>query len=101
MVMWASLVTQTVKNMPAMQETQVRPLRQEDPMEKGLETYSGILAWRIPWALSPVVAMGLQRGLSKLTHNGNVFYSFGPDHLLINLLFYSCMRSISIRCIYL
>ena len=38
MVIWASLVTQTVKNTPAMQETQVRPLGQEDPMEKGIET---------------------------------------------------------------
>ena len=63
MVIWASLVTQTVKNMPATQETQVRPLGQEDPMEKGIETYSGILVWRIPWTVSPgeLQSIGLQR----------------------------------------
>ena len=43
-----SLVAQTVKNLPAMQETQVRSLGQEDPLEKGMATHSSILAWRIP-----------------------------------------------------
>ena len=43
------LVTQTVKNLPAEQETWVRPLGQEDPLEKGMATQSSILAWRIPW----------------------------------------------------
>ena len=46
-----SLVAQTVKNLPAMQETQVQPLGQEDPLEKGLTTHSSILAWRIPWTV--------------------------------------------------
>ena len=45
----ASLVAQTVENLPAMQETQVQFLNQEDPLEKGMATYSSILAWRIPW----------------------------------------------------
>ena len=45
----ASLVAQTVKNLPAMQETQVRSLGPEDPLEKGMATHSSILAWRIPW----------------------------------------------------
>ena len=45
----ASLVIQTVKNLPAMQETWVRSLGQEDPLEKGMATHSSILAWRIPW----------------------------------------------------
>ena len=45
----ASLVTQTVKNLPAMWETQVQPLDQEDPLEKGMAIHSSILAWRIPW----------------------------------------------------
>ena len=44
-----SLVAQTVKNLPAMWETQVWYLGQEDPLEKGMATYSSILAWRIPW----------------------------------------------------
>ena len=41
-------MTQTVKNLPAMQETRVRSLGQEDPLEKGMATHSSILAWRIP-----------------------------------------------------
>ena len=44
---WASLMAQTIKNLPAMQETQVRSLGQEDPLERGMATYSSIVAWRI------------------------------------------------------
>ena len=44
----ASLIAQTVKNLPTMQETWVRSLGQEDPLEKGLATHSSLLAWRIP-----------------------------------------------------
>ena len=44
----ASLVAQMVKNLPAIWETQVRSLCQEDPLEKGLATHSSFLAWRIP-----------------------------------------------------
>ena len=44
----ASLVAQTVKNLPAMQETSVQFLGQEDPLEEGMATHSSILAWRIP-----------------------------------------------------
>ena len=46
-------MTEMVKNLPAMQETQVRSLGQEDPQEKGLATHSSILAWRIPWTEGP------------------------------------------------
>ena len=42
-----------VKNLPAMQETWVQPLGQEGPLEKGLETRSGILDWKIPWTEEP------------------------------------------------
>ena len=45
---WASLVAQLVKNPPAMQETWVRYLGWEDPLEKEMATHSSILAWRIP-----------------------------------------------------
>ena len=44
-----SLVTQTVKSLPAVWETQVQSLGQEDPLEKEMATHSSILAWRIPW----------------------------------------------------
>ena len=42
-------MAQTVKNLPAVQETQVRSLGGEDPLEKGTAAHSSILAWRIPW----------------------------------------------------
>ena len=48
-----SLVAQIVKNLPGMQETPVRSLGQEDPLEKGMATHSSILAWRIPWIEEP------------------------------------------------
>ena len=43
------MVVQTVKNPPAMQETQVQSLGREDPLQKGMVTHSSVLAWRIPW----------------------------------------------------
>ena len=48
-LLWVSLVTQKVKNMPAMQETWVQSLGWEDPLQKGMATHSRILAWEIPW----------------------------------------------------
>ena len=51
--MWASLVVQMVKHLPAMQETQVRSLGQEDPLEKEMATHSSTLAWKIPWTKEP------------------------------------------------
>ena len=50
-------MAQTVKNLPAMQKTQVRSLDQENPLEKGVAIHSSILAWRIPRTDKPV---GLQ-----------------------------------------
>ena len=49
----ASLVAQMVKNLPAMQETQVQSLGPEDLLEKGMATHPSILAWRIPWTEEP------------------------------------------------
>ena len=46
-------MAQTVKNLSAMQETQVQSLGQEDPLEKEMATHSSILAWRIPWTEEP------------------------------------------------
>ena len=59
----ASLMSQRVKNLPEMQETQVQPLGQEDPREKKMATHSSILAWRIPWTEEPggLQSMGSQR----------------------------------------
>ena len=50
---YASLVAQSIKNLPAGQETRVRSLGQEDPLEKEMATYSSILAWKIPWTEEP------------------------------------------------
>ena len=60
--MYASLVAQLVKNLPAVQETQVWFLGGEDPLEKEMATHSSILAWRIPWTEEPgrLQTMGLQ-----------------------------------------
>ena len=63
---WAPLVAQMVKNPPAMRETWVRSLGREDPLEEGMATHSGILAWRIPTDREPggpwtEESMGLQR----------------------------------------
>ena len=51
--MGASLVTQSVKNPTAVQETWVQFLGQENPLEKGMATLSSILAWKIPWTEEP------------------------------------------------
>ena len=48
-----SCLAQTVKNLPAMQETWIRFLGLEDPLEKGMSTHSSLLAWRIPWTEGP------------------------------------------------
>ena len=58
----AALVTQTVKNLPATQETWVQFLGREDPLEKEMATHSSILTWRIPWTEEPG---GLQSMLSQ------------------------------------
>ena len=50
----ASLVSQTVKNPPAMWETWVPSLVWEDPLEKGMATHSSILTWRMPWTIQSV-----------------------------------------------
>ena len=62
-LLWASLVVQLVKNLPAVQETRVLSLGWEDPLEKEMATYSSILAWRISWTeeLGGLQSMGLQR----------------------------------------
>ena len=59
----ASLVAKLIKNLPAMQETQVQSLGHEDPLEKGMVTHSSILAWRIPGTEEPgrLQSMGSQR----------------------------------------
>ena len=56
-------MAQRLKHLPAMWETWIRSLGQEDPLEKEMSTHSSILAWRIPWAEEPggLQSMGSQR----------------------------------------
>ena len=69
----AFLVAEMIKNLPAVQETQVQSLGWEDPLEKGMATHSGILAWRISWTEGPsgLQSMGSQKESNmteRLTH---------------------------------
>ena len=56
-------MAQTVKNLPAKQETRVQSLGQEDPLEKEMATHSGIPAWEMPWTEEPggLQSMGMQK----------------------------------------
>ena len=82
----ASLVAQKVKNPPAMQQTWVRSLGQEDPLEKGMAVHSSILALRIPWteARGGLQSMGSQR----------IGHDWLSLSLLLLLLLYSTRRLI-------
>ena len=73
---WVSLVAQMVKNLPATQETKIRSLGWEDPLEERMSTHSSILAWRIPWTEEPgrLQSMELQRvgpNWSDLAHTAH------------------------------
>ena len=67
-----------VKNLPAMQETQVWSLGWEDPLEKGMATHSSILAWRIPWIEEPggLQSMGSQRVRHDWVTNAHTKYKY-------------------------
>ena len=64
---WALLVTQTVNNLPAMQETWVQSQGWEDPLEKGKAIHPSILAWRIPWTEEPGRLQSMGRRESDMT----------------------------------
>ena len=89
-------MAQMVKNLPAMQKTQVQCLGQEDPLDKGMTTQSSILAWRIPWTEEPgrLQSMGgkesekIERLTLSLFHNELVpgtSVSRGLSHLMRHL----------------
>jgi len=64
----SSLSGLAVKNLPAMQETWVQSLGQEDPLEKEMATHSSIFAWRIPWSEEPskLQSVGSQKSQTRL-----------------------------------
>ena len=67
-----------VKNLPVMQETRVRILGWEDPLEKEMTTYSSVLSWRIPWAKEPgrLQSTGLQEldTTQQLNHHQDIYW---------------------------
>ena len=66
-ILWQLKIAQTVKNLPAMQDTGVRSLDWEDPLEKAKATYSSILAWKSPWTAE---TDGLQSvGSQRIKHD--------------------------------
>ena len=64
----ASLVAQTVKHLPAMRETWVRPLGWEYPLEKKMATHSSTLAWKIPWTEEPCRLHGIAKSWTRLSN---------------------------------
>ena len=78
-VFWgASLVSQTVKNMPAMRETWVWFPDWEDPLEKGMATHSSILAWKISWIEEPGRLQSM--GSHRVEHNWATKYTYTHAH---------------------
>ena len=87
-------MAKTVKNPPAMQETWVCSLGQEDPLEKGIATHSSILAWRIPWTEEPggLQSMGWQRVRHELT--SDTFFFFAGFMVTLKILERKCSLSL-------
>ena len=85
---WASPVAQMVKNVHEMQETWIWSLGWDDPLEKGMETHSNFLAWRIPWTEDPggLQSVGLQRVGHKLVAH---LCSFAQCLITPNIIFYN------------
>ena len=74
-VRWASLVAQLVKNLPAVQETRVRSLGWEDPLEKEMATHSSILSWKISWTEEPGVLQSMGSLKSDRTERFHFHFS--------------------------
>ena len=88
----ASLVAQRVKCLPAMQETWLRSLGQEDPLEKEMATHSSTLAWKIPWIEKPgrLQSMGSQSQTRLSNFTFNHVQIFFQGLLSINFLITVC-----------
>ena len=80
------MVAHTVKNLPAMWETQVQSLDQEDPLEKGMTTHSCILDWRIPWTEDPGQATvhGVTKSWTRLSHSHSLTHITADKTKLAN-----------------
>ena len=83
---YSKLEGSVVKNLPALQETSVRSLGREDPLEKGMASHSSILAWRISWSKKP----------GRLQHKGAV-KSDMTEHIVNSLFILSSGSSTSLN----
>ena len=90
---WASLITQSVENLLVMQETQVRFLGREDPLEKKMATHSRIFAWRIPWTKEPsrLQSMGSQESDTTQQLNQPQFHVYVCVYVC-TLIWCSCVQ---------
>ena len=88
----ASLVAQTLKNLPVMREIQVQSLGQEDPLKTETATHPSILAWKIPWTEEPgrLQSTGLQRVRNDWVTSLSLQYLFLCLKLFIGLLGLCC-----------
>ena len=81
---WASLVAQTVKNLPAKKEAQIQSLVWEDSLEKGMVIHSSILVWRIPWMVEPGRLQSMGPKESDMTEGLTLRFMHIGQHLLIS-----------------
>ena len=90
MLSWVSQVAQIVKNLPVVWKTWVRSLAWEDPLEKGMETYSNIIVWRFPWREEPggstVYGVAKSDMTEQLTHHTQTQCFLITYHLYLYLL---------------
>ena len=80
------LITQIIKNLPAMWETRIQPLGEEDSLEKEMATHSSIIAWEIPWTEEPngLQSLGSQRGRHNWMTVSLLFVNSTVYHLLLS-----------------
>ena len=99
--LWVPLIAQLVKNLPAMQETLVWFLGQEDPLEKAIATHSSILAWRIPWTILMHNPFGIFQ-IVNIYQNCDMFYTclfsmYIYDILSVHVYLHSPSQASAIR----
>ena len=93
--LWASLVAQMVKNLPAMQGSSVPSLGREDSLEKAMATHSSILAWRIPWTEKPEELQSM--GVTESDKTEWLFHTYMHIyiHILVHLYTSICVYQFS------
>ena len=88
-----SIIAQSVKSLPEMQETQVRFLSWEDPLEQEMATPSSILVWRIPWTEEPggLQSMGSQLDTNeRLSTHTHIVFIYFPSSLYLLYIKFQC-----------